>query len=178
MNVTMIPSPVGELVLVGDEAGLRGLYLPDHRHAPPVDPAWRRDPGPFAEAREQLDAYFAGERTTFDLRLRAVGTPFQREVWAALEGIPYGETRGYGELAAQLGRPGAARAVGLANGRNPISIVVPCHRVVGAGGALTGYGGGLAAKRALLDLERGVLSYDAASTATPSSSRSASLASL
>jgi methylated-DNA-[protein]-cysteine S-methyltransferase len=118
-----------------------------------VQPEWRRDDSAFTEACGQLDEYFAGERTEFDLPLNPAGTPFQRRVWDALKTIPYGEIRSYGEIAEQIGRPGAARAVGLANGRNPISIVVPCHRVIGASGALTGYGGGLERKQYLLDLE-------------------------
>ena len=106
------------------------------------------------EAVEQLEAYFAGERREFDLELEPVGTNFQRRVWEALLTIPYGETRSYGQIAEQIGSPGASRAVGLANGHNPIGIIVPCHRVIGANGSLTGYGGGLDRKRALLELER------------------------
>jgi methylated-DNA-[protein]-cysteine S-methyltransferase len=114
---------------------------------------WVEDAARFEEARRQLDEYFAGHRAEFDLPLSPRGTAFQREVWAALQTIPYGEVRSYGQIAAQIGRPGASRAVGLANGRNPISVIVPCHRVIGASGALTGYGGGLPRKRLLLDLE-------------------------
>jgi methylated-DNA-[protein]-cysteine S-methyltransferase len=124
------------------------------RHGPhEVAPEWVRDDAPFAAAHAQLDEYFAGDRTEFDLPLHPSGTPFQLKVWDALRTIPYGEVRSYGEIAEQIGKPGAARAVGLANGRNPISIIVPCHRVIGASGALTGYGGGLERKQALLDLE-------------------------
>jgi methylated-DNA-[protein]-cysteine S-methyltransferase len=149
-----LESPLGELLLVGDGRALTGLYmLPQHRHAPSVGAGWRRDPAPFREAAGQLEAYFAGELTAFDLPLAPRGTAFQRDVWAALLEIPYGRTVTYSELAQAVGRPGAARAVGAANGRNPISIVVPCHRVVGAGGALTGYGGGVERKRMLLELE-------------------------
>ena len=151
-------SPVGELLLVGDDDGLRGLYLPDHKRGPHVAAGWRRDDGKLAAVRAQLAEYFAGDRTDFDLPLAPAGTPFQLRVWEALKQIPYGETRCYGDLAKQLGRSGAARAVGAANGRNPISIVVPCHRVVGAGGALTGYAGGVVVKRTLLDHERRSLS--------------------
>lgn len=115
---------------------------------------WEQDDDVFGDAVEQLGAYFAGELTSFDLDLELVGTEFQRRVWEALRTIPYGETRSYGEIALQIGAPGAFRAVGLANGRNPIGIIVPCHRVIGASGALTGYGGGLDRKRALLDLEK------------------------
>lgn len=147
-------SPVGPLLLVGDDDGLRGLYLPEHSRGPRVGPGGRRDDDALACVREQLAEYFAGQRVAFDLALASSGTPFQLEVWEALRAIPYGATRSYGELAAALGRPGAARAVGAANGRNPISVVVPCHRVVGSGGALTGYAGGVEAKRALLALER------------------------
>ena len=137
---------------------LAGLYLDAQRYRPgaaafgaPGDPARP----PFAAAARQLGAYFAGELTRFDLELKPDGTPFQRMVWTALRAIPYGQTVTYGELAARLGAPGSSRAVGLANGKNPISIVVPCHRVIGADGSLTGYGGGLPRKRFLLDLERG-----------------------
>jgi methylated-DNA-[protein]-cysteine S-methyltransferase len=146
-------SPVGELTLVGDGDALAGLYMTDHRHRPPLPAGARRDDAPFAEARRQLGEYFAGERTDFDLRLRLDGTDFQREVWRALLDIPFGQTLSYGELARAIGRPHASRAVGMANGRNPISIVVPCHRVIGSSGALTGYGGGMERKRFLLDLE-------------------------
>ena len=115
------------------------------------------DPEPFGPAIEQLDEYFSGERQDFDLPLAVAGTTFQQRVWAALREIPYGETESYGELAARIGSPGASRAVGLANGRNPIGIIVPCHRVIGASGSLTGYGGGIERKRQLLDMEREVL---------------------
>jgi methylated-DNA-[protein]-cysteine S-methyltransferase len=152
-----VESPVGPLTLVGSGGSLTGLYMDAQRHAPapasfgaPGDPA----SPPFAAAARQLADYFAGRLTVFDLPLALVGTPFQREVWAALRTIPYGATVTYGDLAAELGRPSASRAVGLANGRNPASIVVPCHRVVGSDGSLTGYGGGLDRKRYLLDLER------------------------
>jgi methylated-DNA-[protein]-cysteine S-methyltransferase len=146
-------SPIGELLLVGDDDGLRGLYLPDHKRGPAVAGGWVRDDDALSDVRAQLAEYFAGGRTGFDLLLAPQGTPFQLEVWAALREIPYGETETYGQLAARVGRPGSSRAVGAANGRNPISIVVPCHRVVGAAGSLTGYAGGLDAKRRLLDLE-------------------------
>jgi methylated-DNA-[protein]-cysteine S-methyltransferase len=152
-----MPSPVGTLLLAGDGESLTGLYLTNHRHGPGDVPAdWARDDDSFREATSQLDEYFAGERTAFELPLAPTGTPFQLRVWEALRDIPYGTTESYGALAARIGRPGAARAVGLANGRNPISIVVPCHRVIGSSGDLTGYGGGLDRKRVLLDLEAGV----------------------
>lgn len=151
---TVTDSPIGPLLLTADDGGLTRLYMEVRKHGPDeVQPEWRRDNSAFTEACRQLDEYFAGERTVFDLPLNPAGTPFQLRVWEALKTIPYGEIRSYGEIAEQIGRPGAARAVGLANGRNPISIVVPCHRVIGASGALTGYGGGLERKQYLLDLE-------------------------
>ncbi|MGW2640453.1 methylated-DNA--[protein]-cysteine S-methyltransferase [Streptomyces sp. NPDC001348] len=153
---TVIDSPYGPLTLVAGEDGvLCGLYMTDQRHRPPEETFGDRDDTPFAEARDQLAAYFAGELKEFTLELRLEGTPFQRSVWDQLRRIPYGETRSYGELAAALGKPAASRAVGLANGRNPVGIIVPCHRVIGSGGALTGYGGGLDRKQRLLDFERG-----------------------
>jgi methylated-DNA-[protein]-cysteine S-methyltransferase len=115
---------------------------------------WALDNSAFADAAKQLDAYFAGERLDFDVELDLGGTQFQQRVWKALLTIPYGETRSYGEIAGQIGAPGAARAVGLANGHNPIAIIVPCHRVIGASGKLTGYGGGLDRKQTLLSLEK------------------------
>lgn len=156
MLYTLVDSPIGELLLAGDGRALHGLWMQDGDRGwagrlPKGD--WRRADEPFAAVRDQLGEYFAGERTAFDVPLVMDGTPFQRLVWAALREIPYGETTSYGELARRLGRPGGARAVGLANGRNPISIVVPCHRVIGASGNLTGFGGGLSRKRLLLDLE-------------------------
>jgi methylated-DNA-[protein]-cysteine S-methyltransferase len=153
MLYTTHKSPIGELLLAGDETHLRALHMAPFR----IGAAWERADAPFTAARAQLDEYFAGERHTFDLAFAFDGTPFLRSVWEALTTIPYGETRSYGEIARQIGRPDRARAVGSANGRNPISIVVPCHRVIGADGSLTGYGGGLDRKRYLLDLESGVL---------------------
>jgi methylated-DNA-[protein]-cysteine S-methyltransferase len=153
---SQMPSPVGDLLLVGDDDALRGLYMAPHE----VGAGWRRADAPFAAARGQLEEYFAGERRAFDLPLRLDGTSFQRLVWQALREIPYGETWSYGQLARHVGRPSAARAVGLANGRNPISIIVPCHRVIGSDRSLTGYGGGLERKRRLLDLEIGVSALD------------------
>src|SRR4051794_8999880 len=129
--------------------------MADQRHRPPEETFGDRDASPFAEAAEQLSAYFAGELKEFSLELRLQGTPFQRCVWDQLRRIPYGETRSYGELADALGNAGASRAVGLANGKNPTGIMVPCHGVIGANGGLTGYGGGLDRKRGLLDFERG-----------------------
>ena len=150
---TVLDSPVGPLTLVATDGVLSGLYMTGQRHRPPEETFGDRDDTPFAEAERQLDAYFAGELTTFELPLQLDGTPFQRGVWEALQDIPYGGTVSYGELADRLGKPGASRAVGLANGKNPVSIVVPCHRVIGASGGLTGYGGGLDRKRQLLAFE-------------------------
>ena len=150
---TDFDSPVGELLLIGDGERLRGLHFQQGRRPVKIGAGWRRAERPFAAIRGQLDEYFAGERSVFELPLGGAGTPFQRRVWAALAEIPYGETISYGELARRIGKPAAVRAVGLANGRNPISIVVPCHRVIGADGALTGYGGGVERKRYLLELE-------------------------
>ncbi|MHB1488591.1 MAG: methylated-DNA--[protein]-cysteine S-methyltransferase [Acidimicrobiales bacterium] len=147
-------SPVGELLLTGDGKSLSGLYMSAHHgHTPAIGPGWSRDPDAFGRPIEQLNEYFAGARQSFDLELSPRGTEFQMTVWSALRTIGYGQTRSYGQLAAQVGRPRASRAVGLANGRNPISIIVPCHRVIGADGSLTGYGGGLDNKKILLDLE-------------------------
>lgn len=151
----VVDSPYGALTLVATDGVLAGLYMTGQRHRPPEETFGVPDPRPFAETVRQLDAYFAGDLTEFDLPLCLVNTPFQRSVWAELVRIPYGETRSYGELAENLGKPGASRAVGLANGRNPVGIIVPCHRVVGASGSLTGYGGGLDRKQRLLAFERG-----------------------
>ena len=150
---TTMESPIGELLLVGDEQALRGLYMQEGRTRMAVRSSWRRAEEPFAATRVQLGEYFAGERTEFDLPLEMAGTEFERDVWAELSRIPYGGTRSYGEVARLIGKPDRARAVGAANGRNPISVIVPCHRVIGADGSLTGYGGGLERKRFLLGLE-------------------------
>ncbi|MGV9878844.1 methylated-DNA--[protein]-cysteine S-methyltransferase [Streptomyces sp. NPDC003006] len=152
---TLIDSPYGPLTLVATDGVLSGLYMTEQRHRPAEETFGHRDPAPFGEVISQLEAYFAGELKDFDLPLRLDGTPFQRTVWDELQRIPYGETRTYGELAEILGKPGASRAVGLANGKNPIGVIVPCHRVVGANGSLTGYGGGLARKQRLLAFEGG-----------------------
>jgi len=151
---TMLPTPLGDLLLTGTAAGLTGLYMPPHKHAPERQPGWVRDDDLFAGVRAQLQAYFAGKLSTFDVPLAAVGTAFQQRVWAALAEIPHGSTRSYGQIAARIGSPAASRAVGLANGRNPISIIVPCHRVVGSSGKLVGYGAGVERKSWLLALER------------------------
>lgn len=150
---TSVDSPIGELVLTGDGRALRGLYMQGGRTGLSARPGWRRGDEPFAEVRAQLDEYFQGRRAGFDLELELEGTLFQRRVWRALLEIPYGEALTYGELARRLGRPSASRAVGAANGRNPISLIVPCHRLVGADGSLTGYGGGIDRKRFLLEHE-------------------------
>lgn len=147
---TTIDTPIGPLLLVGDGEALHGIAF-----APAApDPSWREDAAALAPVAAQLDEYFHDGRTAFDVPLVLAGTPFQVEVWEALRAIRYGETISYGELAEQIGKPGAVRAVGATNGRNPIPIIVPCHRVIGADGSLTGFGGGIATKRALLDLER------------------------
>ncbi len=148
-----VESPVGPLTLAGRDGRLMHLRMVDQTYEPSRD-GWNVDDTAFADAVEQLAAYFAGERTEFSLELDMAGTEFQRRVWTALRTIPYGETCSYGEIARQIGSPGASRAVGLANGHNPIGIIVPCHRVIGANGSLTGYGGGLERKRTLLELEK------------------------
>jgi methylated-DNA-[protein]-cysteine S-methyltransferase len=153
MRYALVDSPLGDLIISGEDATVKGVDFADSREA--VDPAWRRDDCAFRDATKQLVAYFAGELKHFELDLETGGTPFQRRVWQALQTIPYGTTTTYGRLAAQLGDPRALRAVGLANGRNPIPIIVPCHRVIGADGSLTGYGGGLPRKQWLLAHERG-----------------------
>jgi len=154
MLYTQFESPIGPLLLCGDEARLTGLYTAPRCHDETVVGNARRADAPFARVREQLEQYFAGERLEFDLPLSFEGgSPFFQSVWRSLLEIPLGATTTYGEIARKLGRPGAARAVGLANGRNPISVIVPCHRVIGASGGLTGYAGGLDRKRFLLDHE-------------------------
>ncbi|WP_129336420.1 methylated-DNA--[protein]-cysteine S-methyltransferase [Cellulomonas endophytica] len=165
MSHLVVDSPVGPLTLVAGDEGptaghLVGVYMVDHRPAPDRTRFGTRLAGPgtgsvLDEAARQLDAWFAGRRRDFDLPTAAAGTDFQREVWAGLAQIPYGTTWSYGRLATHIGRPAAVRAVGMANGRNPLSIVVPCHRVVGSDGSLTGYAGGPGRKRHLLDLEAG-----------------------
>ncbi len=156
----ILPSPVGPLTLVAEAGQLIAVYLDSQRHRPAegsLGAPGTPDADPFAAAASQLAAYFAGRRTAFDLPLAPAGTEFQQQVWAALRTIPYGQTWSYAQLADKIGRPSAVRAVGLANGRNPIAVVIPCHRVIGSDGSLTGYGGGLDRKRFLLDLEsRGV----------------------
>jgi methylated-DNA-[protein]-cysteine S-methyltransferase len=152
---TVVDSPVGPLTLVDQDGALAGLYMHEQRHLPPAEAFGARDDRVLGAAREQLAAYFARDLKEFDLALATAGTPFQQQVWEALRAVPYGTTCTYGDLAVAVGRPTAVRAVGAANGRNPICLVVPCHRVVGAGGSLTGYAGGLDRKSFLLALEQG-----------------------
>ena len=147
---TIVPSPIDDLLLVSDGTALTGLYMDT---ATALQPAGKKDPGPFREVRRQLSAYFEGDLRQFDLPVRLDGTAFQQTVWTALRELEFGQRVSYGELARRIGRPSASRAVGLANGRNPISIIVPCHRVIGASGSLVGYGGGLDRKRWLLEHE-------------------------
>ena len=155
MNTTFfdrIDSPIGTLTAAADDAGLRYLLFPSNRHEP-ARQQWQPAQTPFGALREQLAAYFAGELERFDLTLAPVGTPFQQAVWQALRRIPYGKTCSYRDLATDIGNAKAVRAVGLANGRNPLPIIVPCHRVIGADGSMTGFGGGIETKRALLEVE-------------------------
>ena len=154
MYYRYLPSPIGRIRLTGREGVVTGLHLADHPGCPPLDPGAGPDDGALEKAADQLGEYFEGDRSTFDLELELTGTPFQVEVWSALRRVPYGETTSYGAIAEDIGRPSAVRAVGAANGRNPISIIVPCHRVIGADGSLTGYGWGVDRKAWLLDFER------------------------
>ncbi|HVY26016.1 MAG TPA: methylated-DNA--[protein]-cysteine S-methyltransferase [Polyangiaceae bacterium] len=151
-----LDSPVGMLLLIGNGEALSGLYMQEQRHRPPLPQGCERNDRLFRDVREQLQAYFAGKLQQFDVSLASDGSPFQRTVWKALCKIPFGETESYGGLARRIGNPAASRAVGLANGKNPIGIIVPCHRVVGANGSLTGYGGGIERKKWLLEHERRV----------------------
>jgi methylated-DNA-[protein]-cysteine S-methyltransferase len=156
---TTVPSPIGDLLLTADDRGLTGLFMTPHPSRIDDEGVRRDDHDPvLAEARRQLEQYFSGERSVFDVPLAPTGTAFQEQVWAGLVEIPYGETISYGELARRIGKPNAQLAVGLANGRNPIAVIVPCHRVIGANGSLTGYGGGLDRKQILLALEQGAAS--------------------
>lgn len=154
MRYTRIESPLGPLLLVADDAGLRKIFFENGRDRARPDSSWKEDGKAFHDAISQLHSYFAGELQQFHLPLAPQGTPFQLNVWKHLCEIPYGETVSYGELARRIGNPNASRAVGLANGSNPIPIVIPCHRVIGSNGKLTGYGGGLPIKEKLLALER------------------------
>jgi methylated-DNA-[protein]-cysteine S-methyltransferase len=160
-------SPIGRLLLAANAQGLTRVHFQAGRRPLRPKPEWRRDAAPFAAALLQLQEYFSRTRRTFELPLAAPGTPFQLAVWEALRAIPFGETVSYGELARRVGRSGSARAVGLANGANPLPIIVPCHRVIGADGSLTGFGGGLDIKRALLSLEGASCVADLFSEAAP-----------
>ena len=153
VRFSTMDSPIGPLTLAGTGSVLTHLRMAGQTNEPDRSD-WVRDDGAFADVAAQLEAYFAGSLTEFDVEVKLIGTEFQQQVWAALQRIPYGETRSYGQIAEQIGSPGASRAVGLANGRNPIGIIVPCHRVIGAGGSMTGYAGGLDRKRLLVDLEK------------------------
>jgi methylated-DNA-[protein]-cysteine S-methyltransferase len=164
---TTVDSPLGRLLAVSDGQSLTHLDMQGGRRPLAVSPTWRADAAAFGPLRTQLEEYFAGDRRDFDLPLAPAGNPFELRVWAALVQVPYGQTASYGEIARRLGAPGAARAVGLANGRNPIAVIIPCHRVIGANGSLTGYGGGLDRKRLLLDLESGVLPLAPAAPLAP-----------
>jgi methylated-DNA-[protein]-cysteine S-methyltransferase len=151
---TTVESPIGVLLVARDEIGITALLLPSGRRPARPAPDWERDDAAFDDIRGQLAEYFAGSRTSFDLPLHMIGSAFQRRVWTELLTIPCGETTSYGAIAEAIGAPGAARAVGLANGQNPIAVIVPCHRVIGANGSLTGYGGGLPMKKWLLAHEQ------------------------
>jgi methylated-DNA-[protein]-cysteine S-methyltransferase len=154
MNYCYLESPIGPLLIAGDDESVHLIAFPKHGKARRPEPAWTESMrGPVAETVRQLREYFAGERTEFDLPLAPQGTKFQRSVWQRLREIPYGETISYGELARRVGNPKASRAVGSANGKNPIPIVIPCHRVIASDGGLGGFGGGLSVKEALLALE-------------------------
>lgn len=153
MYYCYLNSPIGDLLLAGDNDALSLVGFPKGKMRHDPDPDWVYDEKPFAAARQQLAEYFAGDRKDFDLPLQVSGTEFQLSVLEELQQIPYGETCSYGDIAARIGRPKAMRAVGAANGRNPIPIIIPCHRVIGSGGSLTGFGGGLDTKAALLRLE-------------------------
>jgi methylated-DNA-[protein]-cysteine S-methyltransferase len=163
MNYSYLETPIGTLLIAGDLDTIRFIGFPKNGKAQHPEPDWRPSArGAVGEAIRQLKEYFAGRRTEFDLPLAPEGTEFQREVWRRLQEIPYGETISYGELARRVGNPNASRAVGAANGSNPIPIIIPCHRVIGANGKLTGFGGGLPTKKALLALEARQLRLPAA----------------
>jgi methylated-DNA-[protein]-cysteine S-methyltransferase len=155
MHYCYLQTPVGKLLLAGDELGLRLVDFQDGPHPAKPMTDWQQDAKPFAAVSAQLREYFSGRRRRFEVPLAPEGTEFQLKVWQALRGIPYGETWSYGQLARRIGKPDASRAVGAANGRNPLPIIVPCHRVIGADGSLTGFGGGLKIKQKLLELESG-----------------------
>ena len=161
---TQMDSPVGPLLLTGDGDMITRLEMDGQKKVSDAQANWVRDDGQFAEARRQLEAYFAGELLQFKLPLRPAGTAFQRRVWDALLDVPFGKTASYGDIARAIDAPKACRAVGLANGQNPIAIIIPCHRIIGANGKLTGYGGGLPRKQWLLSHEASSSSLSAAST--------------
>jgi len=158
-SYVQIDSPIGPLLLVGYDDGLHQLWFVEGRRRKQPDPRWKKDAKPFKAVIQQLDEYFAGKREDFDLPLVLDGTPFQLSIWRHLQKIPYGKTISYLDLAKKIGNPKAVRAVGLANGSNPIPIIVPCHRVIGSNGSLTGFGGGLPTKQKLLALESRQLSF-------------------
>lgn len=153
MKYRYIDSPIGQILLAGDDDGLHYIGFPEGKGRIEPQPGWVRSDSAFADAARQLSEYFDGRRRSFDLQLSPHGTRFQLAVLRALQEIPYGETRSYAEIAKAVGNPKAVRAVGAANGRNPLPIVIPCHRVIGAKGGLTGFGGGIETKRFLLELE-------------------------
>jgi methylated-DNA-[protein]-cysteine S-methyltransferase len=148
-----LPSPLGQLLVTSDDQGITGIFFPCKQMECAPQPPWEMDEAPFFNLRNQLDAYFSGDLREFDVPLSMKGTPFELKVWKELQTIPYGTTVSYGEIARRIGQPTASRAVGMANGRNSIPILVPCHRVIGSNGRLTGYGGGLDTKKWLLELE-------------------------
>src|SRR5947207_10440214 len=156
VRYSLMPSPLGDVILVANGDALCGVYFDDQKYLPPIDPAWQKDEDSavLRAAHSQLDQYFAGSRRLFELPLAPNGTPFQRAVWNEIAQVPWGETLTYAELASRAGHPGSARAAGAATGRNPLSIIVPCHRIVGSDGSLTGYAGGLDRKQTLLALEQ------------------------
>lgn len=151
-------SPQGKMLLVANDAGLSGVYFAGQKYFPQIDPEWRQDArnASLHQTKRELAEYFGGKRERFEMTLAPEGTPFQRSVWKAIFAVGFGKTITYGELAHRAGCPGSARAAGAATGRNPISVIVPCHRIVGSNGSLTGYAGGLDRKRALLALESGI----------------------
>lgn len=159
MNYTHLETRLGQILLAGDEDGIQLISFQTETDPPQPEPDWVEDADSLATAVAQLEAYFAGQLEEFDLELAPQGTPFQKQVWQELERIPYGTTISYGELAERIGNPKAVRAVGTANGANPLPIVIPCHRVIGADGSLTGYAGGLELKEALLALEGAILDF-------------------
>jgi methylated-DNA-[protein]-cysteine S-methyltransferase len=153
-HYTRMETPAGPLLLTSDGTVITSMYWEVFKHMPPIQPGWKEDKTPLLQAIQQLEEYFAGKRRTFDFpRQTTIGTPFQRRVWEELSKIPYGKTVTYGDIAAKIGRPAAVRAVGTAVGRNPFSIIVPCHRVLAAGGRINGYAGGLDSKATLLKIE-------------------------